>query len=81
MHNIIWTADPYVVSTSINPDRGTYDITEQHWDGSTLTWTYYVAVKDVAVTIQTISVVGDILNFNWLQTTGDSGMDTYTRVP
>ena len=80
VHTIIWAVDSYVVSSSVNPNNGTYDITEQHWDGSVLTWTYYVAAKDQTVTIKTISVDGDTLKFYWSQKTGESGTDTYTRV-
>ena len=81
VHTIEWSGDSYVVTSSVNPDRGTYDITYQNWDGSTLNWTYYVAATDVAVTIETVSVDGDTLTFNWSQTTGDSGTDVYTRIP
>jgi hypothetical protein len=80
VHTIAWIVDSYVVTSSVNPDRGPYDITEQHWDGSTLTWTFYVAANDVYVTIETISVDGDTLNFDWSQTTGESGTETFTRV-
>jgi hypothetical protein len=63
----------------VNPDNGTYDITEQHRDGSALTWTYSVAADAVAVPIKTISVDGNTINFYWSQKTGETGTDTITR--
>jgi hypothetical protein len=81
VHTIAWIVDSYVVTSSVNPNNGSYEITDQNWDGSSLTWTYYVAVNKLSVTIKTISVDGDTLNFSWSQTSGESGTDAYTRVP
>jgi hypothetical protein len=81
VHTIRWTGSTYDVVSSINDDRGAYEVTEENWDGTSFTWTYYVAVNDVSVTLEATSVSGDIMNLNWWSTNGRSGSDTFTREP
>jgi hypothetical protein len=79
IHTIEWNGDTYVVTSSVNPDNGTYAVSDQNWDGSTFTWTYYVAASDVSVTIQALSISGDTMSLNWWSTNGNSGQDTFNR--
>jgi hypothetical protein len=80
VHTIEWTGTKYVVTESWNPDRGTYEILEQSWDGSSLNWVYRVP-DGADVTLETISVTGDELYLNWWSTNGNSGQDTFLRYP
>ncbi len=43
IHTIEWNGDTYVVTSSVNNERGAYEVSDQVWDGSTFSWTYYVA--------------------------------------
>lgn len=79
VHTIEWTGSTYTVVRSVNDERGTYSVTEEDWDGSTFTWTYYVPQTDVSVTIEATSVSGNIMYLNWWSSNGNSGTDTFTR--
>jgi hypothetical protein len=81
VHTIVWTGSTYHVVSSINDDRGAYDVSDETWDGSTFTWTYYVSQTDVSVTIEATSVSGNTMYLNWWSTNGNSGTDTFTREP
>jgi len=81
IHTIEWNGDTYVVTSSVNNERGAYEVSDQVWDGSTFSWTYYVAESDVYVTIQAVSVSGDEMSLNWWSTNGNSGTDTFYRYP
>ena len=80
-HTIVWDGEYYKVLSSINDERGTYDITYEYWDGSTFTFDYHVPQTDVTVTIQVISVSISSMDLNWSSTNGNSGTDTFTRLP
>jgi hypothetical protein len=80
VHTIEWDGSNYVVTDSTHPERGEYDIVEQSWDGSTLSWTYHVP-DGADVTLETISVDGDELFLNWWSSNGNSGTDTFLRYP
>lgn len=79
VHKIEWTGSTYKVVSSVNDVRGTYDVTEQTWNGSTFTWTYYVPQTEVSVTIEATSVSGNTMNLNWRSSNGNSGTDTFVR--
>lgn len=67
------------VDTVVNPDSGSFEITDQNWDGAVLSWTYCVP-SGPCVTTQTVSVDGDNLYTNWTNDQGYSGSTTMTRV-
>jgi hypothetical protein len=79
VHTIVWTGSTYNVVSSIDDTHGNCAITSQNWNGSTLTWTYYVADTDVSVTITATSVSGNSMYNNWSSTNGNSGTDVFTR--
>ena len=81
VHTIEWTGSTYNVVSTINDERGSYDVTEENWDGTTFTWAYYVEATDVTVTLQATSVSGNTMNLNWWSTNGNSGTDAFTREP
>jgi hypothetical protein len=81
VHTIEWQNGQYVVTSAIDPDEGSYAITNQSWFNNTLTWTYYRPATDVSVTFETVSVAGDVLNTNWTNSNGDSGTWGLERVP
>lgn len=80
-HVIIWDGQDYQVISSINDARGVYDIVFQEWDGNTLIFNYYVPASGVTVTIEATMVIGNTLYVNWWSTNGNSGTDTFTRLP
>ena len=82
------TADLIVISRkgsgyeviSVTWESIMYEITEQSWDGSSLTWTYYVPENDIYLTYETTSLSGDSLYTNWWNSGGDSGTEILERV-
>jgi hypothetical protein len=80
VHTIEWDGTKYVVTDATNPDKGTYEILEQSWNGSSLTWVYRVP-DGADVTLTTVSVSGNELNLTWSSTNGNSGEDTFLRYP
>ena len=76
VHTIQWTGSTYTVS-SVNDERGIYDIISEDWDGTSFTFVYRVT-DGADVTIECVSVNGDELNVNWSSTNGNSGTDTFT---
>jgi hypothetical protein len=81
IHTIEWNGTTYVVTSTVNNVRGEYAVSDQTWDGSSFTWTYYVADTDVYVTIQALSVSGGELSLNWWSSNGNSGADKFYRYP
>jgi hypothetical protein len=77
-HTITWNGSAYSVSSN-NAERGNYSVSDVSWDGSTFTWTYYVAQNDVYVTIQAYQIDGDYMYLNWWSTNHNSGQDTFYR--
>jgi hypothetical protein len=67
------------VDSVINPDDGSYELTDQKWDGAVLSWTYCVT-NGPCVSVETTGVDGDALYTNWSNDNGDSGSTTLTRV-
>jgi len=80
VHTIEWQSGRYVVVSCIDEDGSAFSITEQNWDGSKLTWTYYVSSSDVSVGFETTSLNGDSLNTNWWNSVGRSGTEILGRV-
>jgi len=80
VHTIEWDGSNYKVTGCSNPEKGTYSIVSQSWDGTTLTWTYQVP-GGADVGLSTVSVSGDELNVNWWSSNGNSGVDTFLRYP
>lgn len=80
-HTIDWDGENYHVLSSINDERGTYNISYEYWDGSTFSFDYFVPQTEVTVTIQITSVNSSSMNLNWSSTNGNSGTDTFTRLP
>jgi len=79
IHVIEWQTGQFVV-TAVNDDQyGVYPVTSQLWDGSQLTWTYYVTDTGVSVTFTTISASGNNLYTTWSNDQGDSGDWTLIR--
>ncbi len=78
-HVIKWQDNQYVVTETINPDRGSNEVTNSSWDGKTLTWTYCVP-DGACVTTETVSVSGNNLETNWSNDQGYSGSTTLTRM-
>lgn len=76
---IAWQNDQYVV-TSVTFESTTYDITEQSWSGTALTWTYYIPEYDTYLSYETTSLSGDSLYTNWSNDGGSSGTETLERV-
>jgi hypothetical protein len=81
VHTIEWNGRAYHVASSVNDENGAYDVTQEYWDGSAFTWTYYVPQTDVSVTLQATSVAEDLLYLSWWSTNGNSGTDVFTREP
>jgi hypothetical protein len=80
VHTIVWQNGQYVVTATNNPDHGSYQVTQQSWNGSALTWTYQVSNNNTSVTLTTVSVSGDSLDTNWTNSDGKSGTETLQRV-
>jgi len=78
VHTIIWDGEKFVVVSSIHPPSGEYLVTDQNWDGSVLTWTYYDEEADTAITYETISATFLELYANWWTNSG-SGTETLIR--
>ncbi len=76
---IAWQNGQYVV-TSVTYDSTTYEVTEQSWSGSSLTWTYYIPEYDTYLSYETTSLSGDSLYTNWWNSGGASGTETLGRV-
>jgi hypothetical protein len=81
VHTIRWTGSTYQVVSSISDEYGNCAVSDENWDGSSFTWTYFVAQNNVSVTIQATSVSGNNLNLNWWNDVGASGTDVFTREP
>ena len=78
VHTIAWDGSTYTLTSSVNDERGSYDILSEDWNGSTFTFVYRVP-DGADVTIECVSVNGDNLDVNWSSTNGNSGTDTFTR--
>jgi len=78
VHTIAWDGEKFVVVSSIHPANGEYPITDQGWDGSVLTWTYYDEETGTAITYETISATFLELYANWWTNSG-SGTETLIR--
>jgi hypothetical protein len=79
LHTIEWTGSTYHVVSSVDDTHGNCPVTSENWNGSTFTWTYYVADTDVSVTLEATSVSGSSMYNNWWSTNGNSGTDVFTR--
>ncbi len=77
---IIWADGQYKVQSVINPSRGGNEVTKSSWSNKVLTWTYCVPGGN-CITSMTASVNGDNLDTFWTDDQGNSGQDTFTRVP
>jgi hypothetical protein len=79
-HIIAWQSGQYVVTATMNPNRGGNEVTSSTWANGVLTWTYCVP-DGACVTTETVSVSGDNLETNWSNDQGLSGSTTLTRMP
>jgi hypothetical protein len=77
---IIWANGQYMVQSVINPSRGGNEVTKYTWSDNVLTWTYCVPDGN-CITSVTVSVNGDSLDTVWTDDQGNSGQDTFNRVP
>ncbi len=77
---IAWQDGKYVV-TSVDYNGTQYSITSQSWDGSSLTWSYYIPETGVTLSYETTSLSGDSLYTNWWNDADNSGTETLGRVP
>ena len=77
---IAWQNSQYVVTSVIDSEVGSLEITSQSWNGSALTWTYYFPFTDTSYTYTTSSVSGDDLLINYSNSAGGSGSMTWRRV-
>jgi hypothetical protein len=80
VHTIAWQNGKYVVTSVIDSEEGSLDITSQSWDGSALTWTYYRPSNDRSITYTTSSVSGDKLFIDYSNSVGGSGSVALRRV-
>ena len=79
-YTIAWQNGQYVVTSVIDSEEGSLDITSQSWDGSALTWTYYRPSTDRSITYTTTSVSGNNLFVNLSTSAGGSRSMTFHRV-
>ena len=79
-HVITWQNNEYVVTTTMNPNRGGNEVTSSTWADSVLTWVYCVP-DGACVTTKTVSVNGDNLDTTWSNDQGQTGTTTLTRMP
>jgi hypothetical protein len=79
VHTIEWNGTTYHVVSSIDDEHGNCPVTSEYWNGTTFSWTYYVADTDVSVTIVATSVSGSSMYNSWSSTNGNSGTDVFTR--
>jgi hypothetical protein len=79
-HVIAWQSSQYVVTATMNPNRGTNEVTSSTWANGVLTWVYCVP-DGACVTTATVSVSGDNLDTTWTNDQGLSGSTTLTRMP
>jgi hypothetical protein len=77
-HVIEWKNNQYVVTETMNPNRGGNEVTSSTWANGVLTWTYCVP-NGACVTTKTVSVDGDNLNTTWTNDQGLSGTTILTR--
>jgi hypothetical protein len=78
-HIIAWQNGQYTVTATMNPDRGSNEVTSSSWSNGVLTWTYCVP-DGACVTTNTISVSGNNLETSWSSDNGSSGTTTMTRM-
>jgi len=79
-HVIAWQNGQYVVTATMNPNRGGNEVTSSTWANGKLTWVYCVP-SGACVTTVTVSLSGDNLDTTWTNDQGLSGSTTLTRMP
>ena len=79
-HVIAWQNNQYVVTATMNPNRGGNEVTSSTWANGVLTWVYCVP-DGACVTTKTVSVNGDNLDTTWSNDQGLDGTTTLTRMP
>ena len=80
VYTIAWQNSQYVVTSVIDSEEGSLEITSQSWNGSTLTWTYYRPSGDTSETYTTSSVSGNKLFLNYSNSAGYSSSETFHKV-
>lgn len=69
----------FEVASVIDNDGEVYEITDQSWDGTTISWTYYVPSTGYTVTMESTAVHQDKIECKWWGTAGE-GTETLERV-
>lgn len=77
---IAWRSGAYQV-VSVTNGNTAYPITGQSWDGSSLSWTYYIPGDDDHLSYRTTSLNGNRLHTDWWYSDEGSGTETLKRVP
>jgi hypothetical protein len=78
---VTWTGATYLVTACIYDD-GSLDlqIQDQNWNGSVLTWTFYIPQTQYTTTFTTVNLSGNQLTVSRVGT-GGTGTEVLTRVP
>ncbi|HEY70496.1 MAG TPA: hypothetical protein G4O08_07940 [Anaerolineae bacterium] len=77
---IVWEDDEFrVVSMYDTEDQEDRPITFSEWDGTRITWSYYLESNGLTITYTMTSLVGDNLNCDWVNTNNATGTRTLTR--
>jgi hypothetical protein len=78
---IVWTGQTYNVTKCIYDDGSLdFQIQKQNWNGTTLTWTFYIPQTKYTTTFTTVDLSGDQLTVSRVGT-GGTGTEVLTRVP
>jgi hypothetical protein len=80
MTTIIWTGYEFMVASMYDTeDREIRPVTLSEWDGTRITWSYYLEANDLTITYTMTSLVGNQLNCEWTNTSGGSGTRSLER--
>jgi hypothetical protein len=80
VYSIAWQNNQYEVTSVIDSEEGSLDVTSQSWDGNSLTWTYFRPSTGRSITYSTTSVNGNKLFINYSNDTGVLGSRILRRV-
>jgi hypothetical protein len=76
---IVAKGSDFEVASVVDDDGEAYEIIEQSWDGSTISWTYYVPSTGYTVTMESTAIHQDTIECKWWGTAGE-GTEILERV-
>ena len=77
---IVWQNGQFEVIGIVDTDDGeVFPVMSSDWNGTRISWTYYVPSTDYTVTFTMTSLAGDNLNCDWFNDHDASGTRTLER--